>query len=405
VKNLTPGELRDLTTVAQQRNGRESITGLMLYDNSRFFQWLEGPPDSVGRVMGSIQNDPRHCNLEVLNVQSVQGRQFAGWNMKLATPVPINDSWRSDVIAPPPEIVDDLRKRPEAAPSLLLKLVPVSAGSMADPVSAAPLSTKAADILRKVFINAVVPQLNVAHAPQDARTEPATDPRVAELAELLLATDQQAVRDLMLMLQDSGGVIGPISASLFEPAARFLGDLWSEDSCTEFDVTLGLCRLQTAARLLTAGTMRTVAHRLPKPVVLITPEPGELHRLGAVLDTSVLEQAGWAPHTEFPLDDDALDELLSAAWFDVLDLSLSTAFRREDVLPRVTRTIELARRASRNPALVVVVGGRVFKEEKNAGSAVGADHANTTSLGVNRSILKTISAARNETKTPVPTPA
>jgi predicted fused transcriptional regulator/phosphomethylpyrimidine kinase len=42
-------------------------------------------------------------------------------------------------------------------------------------------------------------------------------------------------------------------------------------------------------------------------------------------------------------------------------------------MPTVRQTIALARQASRNPALVVVVGGRIFAEEAGAGQAVGAD--------------------------------
>jgi hypothetical protein len=132
---------------------------------------------------------------------------------------------------------------------------------------------------------------------------------------------------------------------------------------------------------------------------LIAPEPGELHRLGAALDCSVLENAGWSPHCEYPSDDGALDELVSGTWFDVLDLSLSTAFRREHAMPRLAETIAQARRASRNPGLVVVVGGRMFTEEKAAGRAVGADGANASSLNLNRSILRTLTAAKTDSET------
>jgi methanogenic corrinoid protein MtbC1 len=205
--------------------------------------------------------------------------------------------------------------------------------------------------------------------------------------------------------------MGALSASLLEPAARRLGDLWSEDFCSEFDVTLGLCRLQAAVRMLSPGILESMPPRRKLPVVLIAPEPGELHRLGAALDSTILRDAGWTPHTEFPSDSNALDDILSAQWFDVLDLSLSTAFRRDQSLPQLTRTIADARRASRNPALVVVVGGRVFVEEKEAGASVGADQALTTALNVNRSILRTLDTSVSQTVTsstgrlPMPTPS
>jgi hypothetical protein len=134
-------------------------------------------------------------------------------------------------------------------------------------------------------------------------------------------------------------------------------------------------------------------------MVLIAPEPGELHRLGAVLDRVMLRNAGWSPQCAYPEDGHGLNDTLSSGWFDVLNLSLSTAFRREHLLPQVSRTISEARLASRNPALVVIVGGRVFLEEKTAAAEVGANEAATTSLNVNRTIQKAISATRTSTGT------
>ena len=78
----------------------------------------------------------------------------------------------------------------------------------------------------------------------------------------------------------------------------------------------------------------------------------------------------------------ALDTLLANTWFDALDLSLSTAFGRDGWLPRMRATVAHARAASRNPALVVVVGGRVFGAASDAGQQVGADGCYSSALQV-----------------------
>jgi hypothetical protein len=126
------------------------------------------------------------------------------------------------------------------------------------------------------------------------------------------------------------------------------------------------------------------------PAVLIVPEPGEAHMLNSVLDADALAHAGWDALTEFPVSDEALQDIIAGTWFDALDLSLSPAFRRENWLPRVTQTIALARHASRNPALVVVVGGRIFAEDAGAGVRVGADGSRKTALGTERVIRETL---------------
>jgi methanogenic corrinoid protein MtbC1 len=372
--------LHDLTLTAQVRNEREGITGLLLYDEGRFFQWLEGSAESLKRLMDSIRRDSRHVDVQVLRDCPTPSRRFTGWSLKLAAMGAGSVLWRQDVTEPPIEVIEGLRRRPDAAPAFLVGLVSVPTSRAptwdGEPTSHLPMAEKTAAVLKNVFLSAVMPLLGVANANHLTGQPPAAHPLASELAELLVAADGDAARELIAELEQGAGAIGSLAASLLEPAARSLGDLWREDFCSEFDVTLGLCRLQSAVRLLSSGSARNPASHVPRPAVLIAPEPGELHRLGAMLDSTVLQTAGWS---------------------DVLDLSLSPAFRREHDLPRVTRTIAEARRASRNPALVVVVGGRVFLEEKSAGLAVGADHANSTSLNVNRTILRTMSETRTNT--------
>jgi len=126
-----------------------------------------------------------------------------------------------------------------------------------------------------------------------------------------------------------------------------------------------------------------------------------------VRQCEVLRHAGWTPQCEYPSDDKALQDILAATWFDVLDLSLSAAFRREHWLPRLTNTIANARRASRNAALLVIVGGRIFGEVGTAGALVGADSANISACHVEHSVLQglgdasTGAAMRRQWRAPV----
>jgi hypothetical protein len=115
-------------------------------------------------------------------------------------------------------------------------------------------------------------------------------------------------------------------------------------------------------------------------VVLIAPQPGEVHLLGAALDAEVMWRAGWDVRTGFPPTDEALQALVSGTWFDALDLSLSAAFRREHWLPRMTETIARARGASRNPKLLVSASGRIFLESNGNRAHVGADLNCATAL-------------------------
>ena len=421
VRDMSPPALRDLTISSQRRNSRDAITGLMLYDNGQFFQWLEGPPGNVDRLMGDIHQDSRHTGIEILTSQSVASRSFGDWSMKLAANAPGVENWQFDVIAPPAEMVEDLRRRPHAAPVLLTRLAAPMQASHDSATPSAPgagplkLSRGSTESLKAVILSIVIPQLCGSVLPAGLRQ---SDARAAELAQLLLKGEETAAIELIREMQKASPHAGMLYAALLEPAARRLGDLWSEDECSEFDLTLGLCRLQTAARLLASdqdgmsdchtGPALPLAAQLPGglaaglpadlptdlPTVLIVPEPGEMHLLGAVLDDRVLSGAGWAPQSEFPRTDQALQDLVSGSWFDVLDLSLSVALRRDHWLPRVRETIAAARRASRNPALLVVVGGRLFLEQNNAGTNVGANLTSKTAGNVDQSILRSISGTK-----------
>lgn len=393
VTPLSGQDLQGLMQAAQARNRREAITGVMLYDDSHFFQWLEGPADGVGRVMRSIRRDPRHTDLEVLDSSPAMGRCFGDWDMRLATRDIGRALWHGEVIEPPPDIINGLRRYPRRAARLLLRLAhlpdsgaPASAGLDISP-SRAPMTRTTASVLRATFLDVVVPKLLQRHgttATQWGLAGPSS--RAAELAELLVSTDDEASLQLIRELRGDSEALGDLYAPLLEPAARKLGDLWSDDLCTEFDVTLGLGRLQTAVRLLGLDAHPLLRRGL-QPSVLVVPAPGEAHGLVAALDSEWLWSRGWAPQHGFPADDRALEELVSGAWVDVLDLSLSAAFSRKEGLSRLRRSITQARRASRNTAMLVVVGGRIFAEKQRIGRDVGADLASPTSQSLDRRLL------------------
>jgi hypothetical protein len=391
VQKLSGPELNWLTQIAQARNRAASITGVFVYDGECFYQWLEGPRDSVSRVMESIRNDRRHTDIEILDHRPAAARQFGGWAMKLATHGRVTGPRGLDTIEAPAELLTDLHLHPDYAPALLVRLSP---GSNHAPSTGLPTvrggSLDGGAVLQDVIRSAVIPQLLSAYQPLPMRHGHA---RVSQLAELLIATESQPAIDLMMRLRERVASTGALVSSMVEPAARALGDLWLDDACSEFDVSIGLARLQTALRQMGTAVTPLYAGDAPPPAVLVVPEPGERHLLGAALDSDVLWSAGWAPHSEFPASDSALEDLVDDHWFDALDLSLSTALRREHWLPRVAKTIAKARRASRNPGLVIIVGGRAFAELDDARAAVGADAGSRSAQHIEALILRGLALA------------
>ncbi len=376
--SLSEGQLHDLLVTSQANNRKSGLTGLLIYDEGQFFQWIEGEPDRLDPMWEAIQRDQRHTNIELIGRQCVPLRFFGDWDMRLSVRSSDHFGKSEGISHAPAELIDSLFRRPQGLSSLQADLSPLAADMRAQHALASdprlsPDAMRGVDpTLRDVIQTIVVPQLIARHNPRREVLLP-VDLRVGELVRQLTRADPQAGRSLIEQFYLETHSLRKLCACLIEPAARGLGDLWRDDECGDIDVTIGLSRLQSAVRGTSAGAVP--ASVADAPTVLVVPQPGEIHVLGAMLDAQSLHQQGWQPQAEFPASDNALECMVSNTWFDALDLTLSTAFRREHWLPRVAQTIARVRAASRNPALVIIAGGRVFSETSNA--IGGVAHANS----------------------------
>ena len=78
---MTCKELREILTTARERNGQCGISGLLLYKNGRFMQFLEGPEEAVRSLMNKLSVDHRHQDVMVLEEDVEESRQFPTWAM------------------------------------------------------------------------------------------------------------------------------------------------------------------------------------------------------------------------------------------------------------------------------------------------------------------------------------
>lgn len=196
------------------------------------------------------------------------------------------------------------------------------------------------------------------------------------LAALVIATEPSEAQRLLNAAHAECRSISALTELLIEPAARRLGDLWADDDCGEYEVTLGLCRLQTFLREIAADGVQR--HNAQPLVILVAPLPGEIHMLGATLDAEALWQAGHDTRVRFPSTEQALERIVATHWFDVVDLSLSPAFTRAHRIDPMSRMVDAVRRASKNPALVVIAGGRAFFDHTASSADVHSDGSSTS---------------------------
>jgi hypothetical protein len=104
VTAFPPATLLELLTFCRKSNPKAGLTGLLVFRDNTFLQLLEGPPEQVTRVYGSISTDPRHRDLELLVDRQVEQRSFPDWSMGFeeVNEVALN-SWPglSHVLQPP----------------------------------------------------------------------------------------------------------------------------------------------------------------------------------------------------------------------------------------------------------------------------------------------------------------
>jgi hypothetical protein len=68
---------------SQRRNLERDITGVLVFGSGVFFQWIEGPPAEVTRLIASLHDDPRHYDIVSLD-RSVEKRErlYPNWEME-----------------------------------------------------------------------------------------------------------------------------------------------------------------------------------------------------------------------------------------------------------------------------------------------------------------------------------
>ena len=307
-------DLHRLARAAQLRNGAEGVTGLMVYDRGWIFQQLEGPTEGLARIWASIRRDPRHAVTEVLSDGPADTRHFQDWDLKLSIRGAEAGLGQRGMADEPPEMISRLCRGERPVDSLGV-LWPIAFEKRLPLVAASEALLLSRAALQELIETVIVPRLCAARAVSGAQPPSLS----ATLATLLISVDATSAFELVKSALYRYGSLGSLATGLLEPAARDLGDLWQSDDCSEIEVTLGLGRLQAIAREFGLGVQPLIA--ADAPVVLVAPQPGEAHMLGAVLDAEMLWQAGWSPRVDFPSSSSALDTLVASTWIDALDLA------------------------------------------------------------------------------------
>lgn len=224
--------------------------------------------------------------------------------------------------------------------------------------------------LPRLLQTEIIPRLMLVHrvSPPDKRRDATRSypDDVSELTRLLLLPHIEPARRFIKNRRAQGLPLEAVFLELLSPSALLVGELWDADLCTFTDVTISLSRLQLFVRELPSTFGAEEALRGPGQVAVFTPAPGEQHVFGLMLVEEFFRRAGW----------DAVSQPAEKALPFVrrrFVTMIGFSAGDEDRLGPLAMLITKVRAASRNPQLIVLVGGKCFIDRPELVGQVGAD--------------------------------
>ena len=82
---VTQSMLDAILATSRKNNPPSGITGLLCTNNYVFLQMLEGGRKEVSETYNRIARDPRHNDVQLLYLEEITERKFAGWSMGKVT--------------------------------------------------------------------------------------------------------------------------------------------------------------------------------------------------------------------------------------------------------------------------------------------------------------------------------
>ena len=223
--------------------------------------------------------------------------------------------------------------------------------------------------LSKIVAELVLPQLVALHAPpvSDQPAIPLRTDDIAQLAQLLLGPENEDAANFVLKLKDGGVSLDDLHAELLEPAARLLGELWTEDRADFLDVTIGMTRLQRLVHVFEG--LGQIPDYDDKRRVLLAAAPGEQHSLGSSIVQKFLRAGGWHVWSCNSTNIEEPANLAAREWFGVVGFSLGSDVH----IPSLQQAITLVRERSLNRKVGIMIGGSAVSRDQHLVGKVGAD--------------------------------
>lgn len=200
-----------------------------------------------------------------------------------------------------------------------------------------------------------------------------TEQDVVVFSQACLGHAQPPPLQMVQTLLAKGILKEQLFLDLITPAARLLGQQWSDDEIDFVQVSQGLMQMHHVTRDL--GYVNTdipqVAGKTRR--ILLACTPGTQHILGLAIVADFFRNAGWQVVVEISNHEQELLSAVKAEWFDLIGLSVGLM----EQLPTLPALIAKLKNRSHNPQAVVMLGGPALLSQDDNGPLWGADGVST----------------------------
>lgn len=79
--NCTEEEIQNILAACKRNNKEKDVTGVLLYSETHFVQYLEGEYSKISSLYDKIKLDNRHKDALMINTAPIKERSFPSWQM------------------------------------------------------------------------------------------------------------------------------------------------------------------------------------------------------------------------------------------------------------------------------------------------------------------------------------
>jgi MerR family transcriptional regulator, light-induced transcriptional regulator len=204
---------------------------------------------------------------------------------------------------------------------------------------------------------------------QDQYRNTLDEEEIHKLTNLLLDTEEGSFELAITVLKTHGASINYIVLDLIPAIARQFGKQWEDDSLSFAEVSIGVNKLERVIHKLDYLFQANQLDRQQNKSIFISGFPGSQHSLGSLIFANFLIFSGWQVHRPSQVNTDSIIYGVSSKELQAVAISISTS----EQLEKLPKLINLLREKSRNPKIIVLIGGPLYNKMPGEFDHIQAD--------------------------------